>query len=164
MLQKQLGFRVKLFWAQTSLFALRCAHLLVRADKRSALRNSDIAQFCCAFVSSAVWCFSYATEMPALLSWKPRWWHQCDHLQNVFFGGGGYERLFLPQFSSPDGGILQAPPAVRLRVQSYVVLPSLGQSISVSPHVISLRAGFGLRSALLWKARFPAITTSCNNK
>ncbi len=42
--------------------------------------------------------------------------------------------------------------------------PSLGQSISLSPHVTSLRAGCGLRSALLWKACFPAVTTSCNNK
>ncbi len=38
------------------------------------------------------------------------------------------------------------------------------QSISVSPHVTSLRAGCGLHSALLWKARFPAVTASCNNK
>ncbi len=36
--------------------------------------------------------------------------------------------------------------------------PSLGQSISVSPHVTSLRAGCGLRSTLLQKARFPVAT------
>ncbi len=34
----------------------------------------------------------------------------------------------------------------------------------MSPHVTSLRAGCGLHSALLWKARFPAVTASCNNK
>ncbi len=36
--------------------------------------------------------------------------------------------------------------------------------IQVSPLVTSLRARCGLRSALLRKARFPAITASCNNK
>ncbi len=44
------------------------------------------------------------------------------------------------------------------RIQSYVVLPQAWVSPYQSPHVTSLRAGCGLRSALLWKARFPAVT------
>ncbi len=61
------------------------------------------------------------------------------------------------------------PPSLLLgricpRVQSYVVLPQAWASPYQCLHVTSLRAGCGIRSALLWKARFPAITTSCNNK
>ncbi len=50
------------------------------------------------------------------------------------------------------------------RVQSYVVLPQAWASPYQCLHVTSLRAGCGLRSGLLWKARFPAVTASCNNK
>ncbi len=51
------------------------------------------------------------------------------------------------------------------RVQSYVILPQAWASPYQCLHMLPpFRAGCGLRSALLWKARFPAVTTSCNNK
>ncbi len=92
----------------------------------------------------------------------------------------GYERLFSSQFSYPDGEPWWNPPSTpgsqtgrnSLTPGPVLVLacpglqsaPVLGQSISVSPHVTSLRTGCGLHSALPCKARFPAVTASCNNK
>ncbi len=56
--RNQLWFPVKLFWARTSLFASR-------SELVNGLQLKWVAGFCYAFVSFAIWCLSYATEMAA---------------------------------------------------------------------------------------------------